>query len=1595
MKRFSLFFILWLFVFLNCDAQVPTYFTANAGGTGNAFPLNNNTTSRKVQWFIPPGALTGAPAGNNITTVYFRTGTAATKTFPLINIKMKVGSGTGLTGIAGGPVEPGMSVVYTSVNQTITSVAQGWIQFTLNTPFAYDPTLPLIVELEHNAASGTGPTVLQNPSIPGPGNGRQWADYNGVNNTGVGANLVHFGVDLAPGGPCVAPPTAGISTATPAIACVGADFTLNLTGNSAGVGQTYQWESSVNIGGPYTVLSGLLNSPSYITPAISNLYYRCAVTCSGNTQYSTPVLVTAINGLSGTYTINSALPTGGLNFHSFTDAVGALNCGVAGPVVFNVVSGSGPYNEQISISQLLGSSAINTVTFNGNGETLTFNATLAAAPHTMLLNGADFIKVNNLNIVGIGATYALACHLWNNADNNRFTNCTFTSPANGTATTQVPFSISGSATVATTSGVSGSNDTLDGCTMNSGYYNTCIVGNSGGVNTGNYVNNCHVADFYFYGIYCYYQNGVVISNNLVDRPTRTTVSTFYGIYILTGNTNALVEKNRIRNPFGASPGNAGTAYAIYSSIDGTIGNENRYYNNVISNMESNGIVGGFYLTGADYVKVYHNTISLDDAAATAGTTYGIFNSGTVGGIDIRNNIVSITRGGSGTKYCLYYSLASVVSNKNVLYLNSPAGVNYTGYFSGLTYASLANWQTANGNLFDQQSSAANPLYFSPPTNDYTPTELSFNNLGDAVGVLTDITGFNRSVVSPDPGAYEFANANFDISTTALVSPDNSGCYGANQNVVISIVNSGIQTIDFSLSPTTVTCNITGALVATVSAIVNAGTLAPGATLNVTLNPAVNMTANGTYTFNATAVMPGDANAGNNILNPAVTRTVGVAGGTISSNLVNICVSGTPTLTAVGASGGALQWKESTISPAGPWTNVGAGLATYTPGLPVTQTTYYQLDVNCNANTASSNTYTVTVNNPLINTTTADTVCAGNAATLAATANVGNISWFAGPIGGVALYTGSPFTTPVLNNTTTYYVETSVGGGGGNASPILVTEMDLGTNDRLEIQNVSPDPVNVTGWKVYVSNDYANITAVNANVQTLSGTMNPGDLMTWTDLAAGPNYWGSNILWNPGAYPTFTGWAAIIDNNNVLRDIVFMNWPAANIAGANIVMGGISYAVGNFWSGGGVDIAVVAAANSVARGGTSDNNALSDFSIPLLSINLTNPQMTIPFSGFGCAGTRVAVTALVNPTPVITSNPATAVVCESVNLTLSGGGAGVGGTYVWTGGVTDGVAFPATVSTIYTVTGTSAAGCSGTATSDIIVNPIISGTATANPATICLGQSTTLNSVIPTICAGNVSGFAGAYAPANWIFSVVNSNGTVNAGGAPANIVISTGTNASGLPGTTSYTRTIGCAGTVSFNWNYTNADAFGSIFDYPRYTINGGAPVTFPGFVIGGANSQNGVESIILNAGDVLALQMYTIDNDPTPGFTTITNFSAPAAPIGGTVSFWDSPSGGINLGVPPLPVTPAAAGTQTYYAEYTALGTGCVNPNRDPVIVTINGNPTVTASASPAAICPGGSSTLTGGGAATYAWDPGALVGNPSVSPVATTNYTVTGTDA
>src|SRR5690606_2724566 len=122
--------------------------------------------------------------------------------------------------------------------------------------------------------------------------------------------------------------------------------------------------------------------------------------------------------LSGIYTIDNSLPTSGTNYQSFSEAVQDLaDCGISAPVIFNIAPGQ-TFTEQVDIPEIVGASPTNTITFNGNGSTLTHAGTSTSSAHTLRLDGADYFIFDSLQFVNTGATYAFGTQLVDNANHN-------------------------------------------------------------------------------------------------------------------------------------------------------------------------------------------------------------------------------------------------------------------------------------------------------------------------------------------------------------------------------------------------------------------------------------------------------------------------------------------------------------------------------------------------------------------------------------------------------------------------------------------------------------------------------------------------------------------------------------------------------------------------------------------------------------------------------------------------------------------------------------------------------------------------------------------------------------------------------------------------------------------------------------------------------------------------------------------------------------------------------------------------------------------------------------------------------------------------
>jgi parallel beta-helix repeat protein len=583
---------------------------------------------------------------------------------------------------------------------------------------------------------------------------------------------------------CTGVPNAGTATASVSAVCLNESFTLTTTGATVASGLTYQWQSSTN-NTTWTNIPGA-TLPALTTAQAISTYYRVVVTCAtGGTANSTSVQVTSPTLVSGTFTINKTLPTAGTNFASFNDAYNYIKCGINGPVIFNVVTGTGPYNEQLNMIAVPGASATNTVTFNGNANTLAYLSTNSNEREVIKLNGADHIIFNDLVINAQGSAaseYGFGVQLLNDANYNTINNCTIIINTTSTSANFAGIVISSSASSATNSGAARCDtNVISNNTIIGGYYGITMVGNTTDAsNAGNKIINNKITDYYNYGIYVLGAFNTVIEKNTFSRPTRITVSDFYGIYLTGLSTKININANRFSDPFGGAPTSTNTFYGIYfTSVDALPSLENIVSNNLMYNLSGSGSVYGIYNSSSDNVWYYHNTISLDGAATPSATytTRGFYQVNDGGGINFINNLITVTRAGLNSKYGLYFSTSSsqIISNYNDIFISPVVTNAFTG-FSLANTATLADWRTATAQ--DVNSITANPIYKDITTGNYAPTSAAVNDRGTAVGIPADILSAARSATTPDMGAYEF-------TPEICVTPPTAGAAAVNLSPVCS------------------------------------------------------------------------------------------------------------------------------------------------------------------------------------------------------------------------------------------------------------------------------------------------------------------------------------------------------------------------------------------------------------------------------------------------------------------------------------------------------------------------------------------------------------------------------------------------------------------------------------------------------------------------------------------------------------------------------------------------------------------------------------------------------------------------------------------
>jgi gliding motility-associated-like protein len=382
------------------------------------------------------------------------------------------------------------------------------------------------------------------------------------------------------------------------------------------------------------------------------------------------------------------------------------------------------------------------------------------------------------------------------------------------------------------------------------------------------------------------------------------------------------------------------------------------------------------------------------------------------------------------------------------------------------------------------------------------------------------------------------------------------------------------------------------------------------------------------------------------------------------------------------------------------------------------------------------------------------------------------------------------------------------------------------------------------------------------------------------------------------------------------------------------------------------------ASLTASGATTYSWNTGSTSNPLSVTPGSTTSYTVTGTALTCTATAVA-TVTVGGAITPTVNSPTICVGQTATLTAAGGT-----TYTWsTGSTANPLSVSPTSTTSYTVTAVTGA-CTGTVVAVVTVNPL--PTITVNSETICPGGTATLTAAGATTYSWNTGSTANplSVTPGSTTSYTVTGDLLGCTSTTVATVTIGAGIVATVNSPTicVGQTATLTATGGTTYSWDTGATTNPLSV-----------SPTTTTSYTVT-ANS-GGCTGTAVAVVTVNPLPVPTV-NSPTICFGQTATLTA----TGGTTYLWDTGSTSNPLSVNPATTTSYTVTATTLGCSATAVG-----------IVTVNPIPITTVSS--VTICPGAPVNLTASGADTYLWSNGSTANPLSVSPLATTSYTVTGT--
>ena len=359
---------------------------------------------------------------------------------------------------------------------------------------------------------------------------------------------------------------------------------------------------------------------------------------------------------------------------------------------------------------------------------------------------------------------------------------------------------------------------------------------------------------------------------------------------------------------------------------------------------------------------------------------------------------------------------------------------------------------------------------------------------------------------------------------------------------------------------------------------------------------------------------------------------------------------------------------------------------------------------------------------------------------------------------------------------------------------------------------------------------------------------------------------------------------------------------------------------------------------------------------------TTSVYTVTGSTGSCNSSKTA-TITVNPSPTVTITSAS--ICAGTSTVISASGAT---SYSWsTGAASSSINISPTLTTVYTVTGTTGS-CKNIKTTTVTVNTTPNIILTGSLQTVCSGNTTSIGATGATTYSWNTGATSAIITltpNTTSVYTVTGANGSCTSS-KTATITVNPSPTITVTSGTV-------CAGTgtiISVNgantYSWSNGATSSTISVSPAlttvYTVTG---------TVGSCKSVK-TTTVTVNNTPVLTINSPIICSGNT----------ATLVASGATSYTW-------NTGAFTATINPSPTSTTIY--SVTGANGNCYSNKTTTVYV--NNTPNVNASASSSIICLGQSVILSATGANSYTWQPGNAIGATfSTSPISTQIYSVTG---